>query len=200
MVVNRRSVLGGTLAVGGLVVSGCHSMSAGPAEDEPVVQWPAGDTLGIGLEGYPYPHPVQYLEVTHLAEADWIDRRASDWERRARMAYMDVLPDSAKAKGAVLLVHGKNFFGAYWTGVIEALRHSGFRVIVPDLIGWGKSTKASTLTAASLVSHLRSLLDQLKVDSCAFVGHSTGGLIGMHMAQALPGAGSRAGAGEPDGA
>ena len=69
------------------------------------------------------------------------------------MAYMDVLPDSAK--GAVLLVHGKNFFGAYWAGVVEALRH-GFRVIVPDLIGWGKSTKASTLTAASLVTRLGS--------------------------------------------
>jgi hypothetical protein len=67
MVVNRRSVLSGTLAVGGLVVSGCHSRPAGPAEDEPVVPWPAGGTLGIGLEGYPYPHPVQYLEVTHLA-------------------------------------------------------------------------------------------------------------------------------------
>jgi pimeloyl-ACP methyl ester carboxylesterase len=187
VIVNRRSVLSGTLAVGGLVVSGCLSKPAGPAEDEPAVPWPAGDTVGIGLEGYPYPHPVQYLEVTHLAEADWIDRRAPDWERRARMAYMDILPDSAKAKGAVLLVHGKNFFGAYWTGVIEALRHSGFRVIVPDLIGWGKSTKASTLTAASLVTHLRSLLDQLGVDSCAFVGPSTGGLIGMHMARALPG-------------
>jgi hypothetical protein len=58
MVVNRRSVLSGTLAVGGLVVSGCHSKPAGPAEDEPVVPWPAGDTLGIGLEGYPYPHAI----------------------------------------------------------------------------------------------------------------------------------------------
>lgn len=48
MVVNRRSVLSGTLAVGGLVVSGCRSKPAGPAEDEPVVPWPAGDTLGIG--------------------------------------------------------------------------------------------------------------------------------------------------------
>src|SRR6202046_3693164 len=161
MVVNRRSVLIGTLAVGGLVVSGCHSTTAGPAQDEPVVPWPAGDTLGIGLEGYPYPHPVRYLEVTHLAEADWIDRRASDWERRARMAYMDVPPDSAKPKGAVLLVHGKNFFGAYWAGVIETLRHSGFRVIVPDLIGWGKSTKGSTLTADSLCKHRGRLLVQL---------------------------------------
>src|ERR1700733_10790232 len=141
MVVNRRSVLSGPLGVGGLVVSGVHSKPAGPAEGEPVVPWPAGDTLGIGLEGYPYPHPVRYLEVTHLAEADWIDRRASDCERRARMAYRDVCPDSAKPKGACLLVHGKSLFGAYWAGFIETLRHSGFRVIVPDLIGWGKSQK-----------------------------------------------------------
>src|ERR1700684_752889 len=186
MVINRRSVLSGTLAVGGLVVSGCHSKPAGPAEDEPVVPWPAGDTLGIGLESYPYPHPVHYLDVTHVAQADWMDRHAPDWERRARLAYMDVAPDGAQAKAAILLVHGKNFFGAYWTGVIEALRHEGFRVIVPDLIGWGKSTKASTLTAASVVTPLRSLVDQLKLDSFVSVGHSTGRLVGMHMARALP--------------
>ena len=186
MALGRRSVLGATLALGGLVVSGCHGVR-GPGEAEPVVPWPAGDTLGIGLEGYPYPHHVQYLDLMHLAEADWIGRSAPDWERRVRLAYMDVAPESAKAKGAVLLVHGKNFFGAYWAGVIEVLRRNGFRVIVPDLIGWGKSTKVSTLTAASLVTHLRSLLDHLKVDSAVYVGHSTGGLVGMHMARTLPG-------------
>jgi pimeloyl-ACP methyl ester carboxylesterase len=184
--VNRRSVLGGVLAAGGLLASGCHTVPTVPGDDEPAVPWPDADTLGIGLESYPYPHPVRYLDVTHVAQADWIDRQAPDWERRARLAYMDVAADSAPSKGAVLLVHGKNFFGAYWSGVIEALRHKGFRVIVPDLIGWDKSTKPSTLTAASLVTHLRSLVDQLKVDSFVFVGHSTGGLVGMHMARALP--------------
>jgi pimeloyl-ACP methyl ester carboxylesterase len=129
---------------------------------------------------------VHYLDVTHVAQADWIDRQAQEWEQRARLAYMDVLPDGAQSKGAVLLVHGKNFFSAYWTGVIETLHREGYRVIVPDLIGWGKSTKPSTLTAASLVTHMRSLLDQLKVDSVAFVGHSTGGLVGMHMARTAP--------------
>jgi hypothetical protein len=69
MALGRRSVLGATLALGGLVVSGCHGVP-GPGEAEPVVPWPAGDTLGIGLEGYPYPHPVQYLDLMHLAEAD----------------------------------------------------------------------------------------------------------------------------------
>jgi pimeloyl-ACP methyl ester carboxylesterase len=137
MVVNRRRVLNGTLAVGGMLVSGCHAMPAVRNDSEPAVPWPDGDTLGIGLEGYPYPHPVHYLDVTHVAQADWIDRQAPDWEQRARLAYMDVSPNGPQSKGAVLLVHGKNFFGAYWTGIIEVLRHEGFRVIVPDLIGWG---------------------------------------------------------------
>jgi pimeloyl-ACP methyl ester carboxylesterase len=186
MGVDRRRVLGGALAVGGLLVSGCHTAPPAPGDGQPAVPWPDGDTLGIGMEGYPYPHPVHYLDVTHVAQADWIDRQAPDWEQRARLAYMDVLPESGQSKGAALLVHGKNFFGAYWTGVIETLRREGYRVIVPDLIGWGKSTKPSTLTVASLVTHMGSLLDQLKVNSVVFVGHSTGGLVGMHMARTSP--------------
>ncbi len=187
MAVNRRRVLGGALAGSALLVTGCHSGPASSSDGEPVVPWPDANTiLGIGMEGYPYPRQVHYLDVTHVAQADWIDRQAPEWERRARMAYMDVAPASGQSRATVLLVHGKNFFGAYWSGVIETLRDNGFRVIVPDLIGWGKSTKPSTLTAASLVAELGSLLDALKVDSVVFVGHSTGGLIGMHMARALP--------------
>jgi pimeloyl-ACP methyl ester carboxylesterase len=182
--VHRRSVLSGALAVGGLLAAGCQTGKN--AGEVAAVPWPDGDTLGIGMEGYRYPHPVNFLDVVHDAQADWIDRPAADWERRARLAYMDVSPERGPPRGAVLLLHGKNFFGAYWEGAIAALRDRGFRVIVPDLVGWGKSTKPSTLTAASLVGHLRSLTDFLKVDSCAVVGHSTGGLIGMHMARALP--------------
>lgn len=151
-----------------------------------MIAWPSGDTLGIGLEGYPYPHPVQYLDVTHVAQAAWIDRQAPAWEQRARLAYMDIAPENGQPRGTVLLLHGKNFFGAYWKGVIAALRHQGYRTIAPDLVGWGKSTKPSTLTAESLVAHLRSLLDALKLNSVVAVGHSTGGLIAMQMARALP--------------
>lgn len=185
-VVDRRHLLIGALAGGGLLASGCHTGPAARSDSEPAVPWPAGDTLGIGMEGYPYPHPVNYLDVVHIAQASWIDRPAPDWEQRARLAYMDVAPDSPPSKGTILLLHGKNFFGAYWTGVIDRLRHAGFRVIVPDLVGWGKSTKPSTLTAASLVGHLRTLMDHLNVDSFVVLGHSTGGLIAMHMARTLP--------------
>jgi pimeloyl-ACP methyl ester carboxylesterase len=184
--VRRRHLLGGTVAAGALLVSGCHAESTAPRDGKPAVPWPPGDTLGIGMEGYPYPYPVQFLDVRHVAEAAWIEHPAPEWEQRARLAYMDISPDHASSKPAVLLLHGKNFFGAYWAGIIEALRHNGYRVVVPDLIGWGKSTKASALTAASLVADLHSLLDHLKIESVALVGHSTGGLVGMHMARISP--------------
>ena len=184
--VGRRHVLGGALAAGALLVSGCRAEPAVQHDGKPAVPWPAGDTLGIGLEGYPYPYPVQYLDVRHVAEATWVDHPAPDWEQHARLAYMDISADRASAKGTVLLLHGKNFFGAYWAEVIEALHDNGYRVVVPDLVGWGKSTKPSTLTTASLVAHLHSLLDHLTIDSVALVGHSTGGLVGMHMARTLP--------------
>jgi pimeloyl-ACP methyl ester carboxylesterase len=184
--VSRRSAVGGALAAGAVLLTGCHPGSTPRNDGGPVVPWPSGDVLGIGLEGYPYPYPVQFLDVEHIAEAAWIERPAPDWERRARLAYMDVAPERGNAKGAALLLHGKNFFGAYWAGVIQALRGQGYRVVVPDLVGWGKSTKPSTLTTGALVAELESLLDHLRIDSVALVGHSTGGLIGMHMARALP--------------
>ncbi len=184
--VNRRDVLGGVLVGAGLLVSGCRTAPKGIIVGEPAVPWPNNDILGIGLEGYPYPYPVQYLDVTHIARADWIDRPVPDWEQRARMAYMDVPPDGARSKGTVVLLHGKNFFGAYWAGVIDTLRRNGFRVVIPDLIGWGKSTKPSTLTTVSLVAHVCALLDHLAVDLVVLVGHSTGGLVAMHMARTLP--------------
>jgi pimeloyl-ACP methyl ester carboxylesterase len=182
----RRNLLGAALATSALLVTGCHTGSPTHHDGDPVVPWPSGDVLGIGLEGYPYPYPVQYLDVAHDAVADWIEHPAPEWERRARMAYMDISPESEGGRGVALLLHGKNFFGAYWSGVIETLRNRGLRVVVPDLVGWGKSTKPSTLTTGSLVTQLRSLLDHLKIDSVALVGHSTGGLVGMHLARMLP--------------
>jgi pimeloyl-ACP methyl ester carboxylesterase len=184
VIVDRRHALG--VAAAGLLAAGCHGTPAATRDADPAVPWPGGDTLGIGLEGYPYPYPVQFLDVTHVAQAPWIDRQAPQSEQRARLAYMDIAPESGPPRGTVVLVHGKNFFGAYWKGVISALRHEGYRVIVPDLVGWGKSTKPSTLTAESLVAHIRSLLDALKVNPVVVVGHSTGGLIAMQMARELP--------------
>jgi pimeloyl-ACP methyl ester carboxylesterase len=39
-------------------------------------------------------------------------------------------------------MHGKAFGGYYFEHVVEALSAAGYRVVVPDQIGWGKSPKA----------------------------------------------------------
>ena len=84
--------------------------------------------LSISMEGYDYPYPVTYLPLTIEGQD-------------LRMAYMDVAPEGSGNGRTVVLLHGKNFFGAYWRDTISALVHNGYRVIVPDQIGFGKSSK-----------------------------------------------------------
>ena len=57
------------------------------------------------------------------------------------MAYMDVRAAGQPNGHTVVLLHGNNFAGFYFGGTIDALRKEGFRVIVPDQIGYGRSSK-----------------------------------------------------------
>ena len=74
------------------------------AQDEtPIYSTP----LGIALESYSYPYPVQYLPLENSGQS-------------VRMAYMDV-PPAAKGNGrVVMLLHGKNFYGSCWEITIKA--------------------------------------------------------------------------------
>ena len=84
--------------------------------------------MSINLEDVPYPHRVLYYAF-NLEGQD------------VRMAYMDVAPSAAANGKSVVLLHGMNFFGEAWTDTIEILRREGYRVIVPDQIGYGRSSK-----------------------------------------------------------
>ena len=84
--------------------------------------------LGIALDSYTYPHPVKFLPM-QIEGQD------------LRMAYMDVPSSGAPNGRTVVLMHGKNFGGYYWANVIAFLASNGYRVVVPDQIGWGKSSK-----------------------------------------------------------
>ena len=83
--------------------------------------------LDIELSNYSYPYDVSTIALEIQGQ-------------NLKMAYMDVKPENYNGKN-VLLFHGKNFNGAYWKTTIEALTNEGFRVIVPDQIGFGKSSK-----------------------------------------------------------
>ena len=71
--------------------------------------------LGLELENFEYPFPVKYLPLPLQKQS-------------LRMAYMDVLPAKPNGKTVVLL-HGKNFSGAYWDSTAAVLSQNGFRVI-----------------------------------------------------------------------
>jgi|SRR6266496_4199361 len=132
------------------------------------------EALGMGMEGYAYPFPVSYASLV-LEGAD------------VKLAYMDVAPTGTPNGRTVLLLHGKNFFGAYWEGTIRALAGAGFRVVAPDQIGFGKSTKADLHYSFELLaSSTRQLLQRLRVDKVAVVGHSMGGMLAVRFALMYP--------------
>jgi pimeloyl-ACP methyl ester carboxylesterase len=134
----------------------------------------AAEPYGIGLEGFPYPHPVSML-------------RLSEDEDALRMAYMDVKPSGAGNGRSVLLLHGRNFPASYWDTVITALTGAGYRVIVPDQIGFGKSSKPLfDLSFDMLAAHTIKLLDHLQIVRADIVAHSMGGMLTVRIARSYP--------------
>ncbi len=132
------------------------------------------EPLGIAMENYDYPYPVDYLHFT-IEGHD------------VRMAYMDVAPNNQPIGLTVLLMHGKNFFGAYWAETIRFLADNGFRVIVPDQIGFGKSSKPPLhYSFHRLAQNTAMLLDSLAVDGVVVVGHSMGGMLATRFALMYP--------------
>ena len=135
----------------------------------------ATEPLGIAMENYDYPYPVHYFPL----KIDGQD---------LKMTYMDVVPTADKpSRGAVVLLHGKNFFGAYWKNTIAVLHEAGFRVIVPDQIGFGKSPKPDIhYSFPLLASNTHDLLLSLGIDHAAVVGHSMGGMVATRFALMYP--------------
>ena len=87
----------------------------------------------------------------------------------------------------MVLLHGKNFSGSYWQNTIKALTAAGYRVIVPDQIGFGKSSKPDLCYSFDLLAaNTAKLLDHLGVKTAAVVGHSMGGMLAVRFARTYP--------------
>ncbi len=96
-----------------------------------------------------------------------------------RMHYIDEGPPDAPP---VLLLHGNPTWGYLWRDTIGPLLAAGYRVIVPDQIGFGLSAHPHNASAHSLDNHaanLVALIDQLKLDGIFFVCHDWGGPTGL---------------------
>lgn len=137
---------------------------------------PAGamEPLGARMEGFPYPNPVQHFPVSLESQP-------------LQMAYMDVAPSGTPNGRTALLFHGRNFGGYYWADTIRFLSGKGYRVVVPDQIGFGKSSKPDLgLSFHAGADHTRRLLDHLKVDKVVLVAHSMGSMFGVRFALMFP--------------
>jgi pimeloyl-ACP methyl ester carboxylesterase len=128
----------------------------------------------ITCDECPYPYPSSYLQFTSYGQ-------------EVRLAYMDVAPLGPANGHTVVLFHGMNFAGFYWGGPIEALRKEGFRVVVPDQIGFGRSSKPIIpYNFHDMALNTRRVLQRLKIDTAMIVGHSMGGMLAARFATQYP--------------
>jgi pimeloyl-ACP methyl ester carboxylesterase len=126
------------------------------------------------LTNYQYPYPVQFITLNIQGEA-------------LKMAYMDVKPSNANGH-VVMLLHGKNFNGAYWGQTAKILAENGYRVIIPDQIGFGKSSKAEHIQYSFqlLAQNTKVILDTLGIQKICVLGHSMGGMVATRFVLMYP--------------
>ena len=103
-----------------------------------------------------------------------------------RVASAELAFDDAGSGPAVVFIHGHPFNRSMWAPQLAALRDQ-YRVIVPDLRGYGESPVIpGMVTMAELAADIRGLLGRLGVESAALAGLSMGGLVMMELAVAEP--------------
>jgi pimeloyl-ACP methyl ester carboxylesterase len=87
----------------------------------------------------------------------------------------------------LVLVHGHPFDRSMWRPQIEHFSRSGWRVIAPDLRGYGESTLVpGKTTLATFARDIAALLDHLGVDGMVLGGISMGGQIVMELHRLFP--------------
>ena len=129
---------------------------------------------GERLENLKYPFPVKEITI-----------KIQDQE--LKMAYMDLLPKTPNGK-TVLLLHGKNFVAMYWEQTANDLAKAGFRVIMPDQIGFGKSSKPTNIQYSFqfLAQNTKAILDKENISKVNVLGHSMGGMLATRFTLMFP--------------
>lgn len=88
--------------------------------------------------------------------------------------------DTRDGEDTLLLVHGHPFNRSMWSPQIAAVSEAGWRVIAPDLRGYGQSTVVAGTTGLDVfAADLAGLLDHLGVARVVIGGLSMGGQIAM---------------------
>lgn len=110
--------------------------------------------------------------------------RVGDEDLQWRFHYVDAGPEDATT--CVVLVHDVPGWGHRWLALLPVLAQAGFRVLAPDLLGFGRSDKPKKKQAHSLPLHLQCLDSLLALvpekSQVVFVGQGVGQRLASHWA------------------
>lgn len=112
-----------------------------------------------------YPFEPHYVEVDGL-----------------RIHYVDEGPADAEP---VLLLHGEPSWSYLYRKMIPVITAAGYRAIVPDLVGFGRSDKPAQredYTYQRHVDWITGFIEALDLRNITLVGQDWGGLIGLRVA------------------
>ena len=87
-----------------------------------------------------------------------------------------------------VMIHGVLNDHSVWILQSRYLAHHGYNVLALDLPGHGQSTGAPPATVEAAAAHIWALLDALKIEKAALIGHSFGALIALQAAAERPAA------------
>ncbi|WP_024610346.1 alpha/beta hydrolase [Pseudoalteromonas sp. TB64] len=126
------------------------------------------------LSNYDYDFKVNYFALESQKQS-------------LKMAYIYLKPTKTDMP-VVTLMHGKNFNADYWTTTAQYLQSLGYGVLIPDQIGFGKSSKPTDYqySFATLAHHTHALMDSLNIKESIVLGHSMGGMLASRFALMYP--------------
>ncbi len=103
-----------------------------------------------------------------------------------RVHYLDEGPKDAPT---IVLIHGEPTWAYLYRKMIPVLVAGGFRCIVPDLIGFGRSDKPVSMDTHTYKFHVDAmavLVASLDLEDATFFGQDWGGLIGLRVVAENP--------------
>jgi len=126
------------------------------------------------LEGYPF-------------EPRYVDVPSGDGGT-LRVHFVD--EGSPHAGERILLLHGEPSWSYLYRKMIPLLEGAGFRVVAPDLVGFGRSDKPARREDYTYERHVEwtraALFDELDLSGITLVGQDWGGLIGLRLVAEHP--------------
>ena len=116
-----------------------------------------------------YPFEANYMEIDGL-----------------RIHYLDEGPKDADP---IILFHGEPAWSYLFRKMIPVLTEAGYRVVAPDMVGFGKSDKFESKHDYSYKHHvdvMKELVEKLDLENTTHFGQDWGGLVGLRVVAEMP--------------